>query len=113
MKCPQCQHDNPQQAKFCLDCGARFALSCVNCGTELPADAKFYLECGQQLTQSDGTGTEVTPKYASPETYTPKYLAERILTSKASLEGERKQVTVLFAGRSDASGRAIHRLRTL
>jgi SAM-dependent methyltransferase len=32
-----------------------------------------------------------------PEAYTPKHLAERILTSKAALEGERKQVTVLFA----------------
>jgi len=36
-------------------------------------------------------------KFASPETYTPKHLAEKILTSKNSLEGERKQVTVLFA----------------
>jgi class 3 adenylate cyclase len=34
---------------------------------------------------------------ASPEAYTPKHLAERILTTKAALEGERKQVTVLFA----------------
>ena len=35
--------------------------------------------------------------FASPESYTPKYLAEKILTSKSALEGERKQVTVLFA----------------
>ena len=33
----------------------------------------------------------------SPESYTPRYLAERILTSRHVLEGERKQVTVLFA----------------
>jgi class 3 adenylate cyclase len=37
------------------------------------------------------------PRFASPETYTPKHLAEKILTSKSALEGERKQVTVLFA----------------
>jgi class 3 adenylate cyclase len=37
------------------------------------------------------------PRFDSPDTYTPKHLAERILTSKAALEGERKQVTVLFA----------------
>ena len=36
-------------------------------------------------------------RFASPETYTPKHLAERILTSRSALEGERKQVTVLFA----------------
>ena len=35
--------------------------------------------------------------YFSPESYTPKHLAEKILTSKSALEGERKQVTVLFA----------------
>jgi class 3 adenylate cyclase len=37
------------------------------------------------------------PRFASPDAYTPKHLADRILTSKAALEGERKQVTVLFA----------------
>jgi class 3 adenylate cyclase len=36
-------------------------------------------------------------KYVSPETFTPRHLAQRILTSKSALEGERKQVTVLFA----------------
>jgi class 3 adenylate cyclase len=39
----------------------------------------------------------VASQFASPESYTPKHLAERILTSKSALEGERKQVTVLFA----------------
>src|SRR5262249_53337572 len=37
------------------------------------------------------------PKLAEPASYTPKHLVEKILTSKAALEGERKQVTVLFA----------------
>jgi class 3 adenylate cyclase/tetratricopeptide (TPR) repeat protein len=37
------------------------------------------------------------PRFTSPESYTPRHLAERILTSRAALEGERKQVTVLFA----------------
>jgi hypothetical protein len=39
----------------------------------------------------------VAMRFSSPESYTPKHLAERILTSKGALEGERKQVTVLFA----------------
>ncbi len=43
------------------------------------------------------TEAATQPRFASPETYTPKHLAEKILTSKAALEGERKQVTVLFA----------------
>ncbi len=94
MRCAQCQHDNPTGAKFCLECGTRFALSCTNCGTELPAGAKFCLECGQAL---EAQAAVIQPRFASPETYTPKHLAEKILTSKSALEGERKHVTILFA----------------
>jgi class 3 adenylate cyclase len=41
--------------------------------------------------------TTPTAKFGAPDAYTPKHLVEKILTSKAALEGERKQVTVLFA----------------
>src|SRR5215475_417575 len=90
MKCPRCQHDNPVQAKFCLECGARLSPVCPRCQTQLPAGAKFCLECGEPIAGQ-------APAFPSPETYTPKHLAEKILTSKTALEGERKQVTVLFA----------------
>src|SRR5215510_3889208 len=93
MKCPRCQHENPSQAKFCLECGARFAHRCSQCGTEVPAGAKFCLECGQAV----GGPAVGKGRFVAPESYTPKHLAEKILTSKAALEGERKQVTVLFA----------------
>ena len=93
MQCPRCQYENPPQAKFCLECGARFATACAQCGTQLPSGAKFCLECGKP---TDSHGTEPA-RFASPQSYTPKHLAEKIITSKAALEGERKQVTVLFA----------------
>ena len=93
MKCPRCQHENPQQAKFCLECGARVALTCAKCRSELPAGAKFCLECGEAVASQ----ATAEPQFTSPESYTPKHLAEKILTSKAALEGERRQVTVLFA----------------
>jgi class 3 adenylate cyclase/tetratricopeptide (TPR) repeat protein len=93
MQCPRCQHENPPQAKFCLECGTRFAAACAQCGTQLPVGAKFCLACGKP-TNSRENGPA---RFASPQSYTPKHLAERILTSKAALEGERKQVTVLFA----------------
>src|SRR5215468_4486815 len=93
MKCLRCQHENPSQAKFCLDCGARLAHRCSQCGTDLPAVAKFCLECGQAV----GGPSAGQDRFSSPESYTPKHLAEKILTSKSALEGERKQVTVLFA----------------
>jgi class 3 adenylate cyclase/tetratricopeptide (TPR) repeat protein len=68
-------------------------LACGKCGTELPAGAAFCFSCGQPV----GTTPAREPRFTAPESYTPKHLAERILTFKASLEGERKQVTVLFA----------------
>ncbi len=93
MKCTRCQQENPPQAKFCLKCGTALALKCRVCGTELPIGAKFCFECGQSLSAQLAIGS----RFASPEAYTPKHLAEKILTSKSALEGERKQVTVLFA----------------
>src|SRR5215831_6109195 len=92
MKCPRCQQENPPQAKFCLECASPFPLRCANCGTQLPAGAKFCFECA---TPASAPGS--VSRFASPEAYTPKHLAERIINSKAALEGERKQVTVLFA----------------
>jgi class 3 adenylate cyclase/tetratricopeptide (TPR) repeat protein len=59
----------------------------------LPGGARFCLQCGQAV----GAGTAPPSRSPAPDTYTPKHLAEKILTSKAALEGERKQVTVLFA----------------
>jgi class 3 adenylate cyclase/tetratricopeptide (TPR) repeat protein len=96
MKCARCQQENPPQAKFCLECATPLSLRCVNCGTELPAGAKFCFECATPV-----GAPGAAPRFASPESYTPKHLAEKILTSKAALVGERKQVTVLFV---DVSG---------
>jgi class 3 adenylate cyclase/tetratricopeptide (TPR) repeat protein len=93
MICPRCQQDNPPHARFCLGCGARLALACGSCGAELPGGARFCLQCGQAVT----AGTAASVRSLAPETYTPKHLAEKILTSRTALEGERKQVTVLFA----------------
>ena len=93
MNCPRCRQENPTQAKFCIECGARLSLACAGCGTELPAGARFCLQCGQAV--ASGSATEV--RSPAPHVYTPKHLAEKILTSRTAIEGERKQVTVLFA----------------
>src|SRR5829696_4263302 len=98
MQCPQCEYENPEQAKFCLECGTRFALTCLQCSTELPSSAKFCLECGHPAgTRPTVPAKEAASRFASPEIYTPQHLAERIISSRGALEGERKQVTVLFA----------------
>ena len=93
MKCPQCEFENRPQAKFCEECASPLTRMCANCGTQLSATAKFCPECAHPVTG----GRVAQPRFASPESYTPKHLAEKILTSKSALEGERKQVTVLFA----------------
>ena len=92
MKCPRCQHENAPRMKFCGECGARLAAVCPACGTANDPTQKFCGECGGPLTQATSPA-----KFTAPETYTPRHLAEKILTSKSALEGERKQVTVLFA----------------
>src|SRR4030081_212908 len=92
MKCSRCQHENPSALKFCGECGARLAAVCACCGAVNAPDQKFCGECGTKLSPDTANA-----KLASPDSYTPKHLAEQILTSKAALEGERKQVTVLFA----------------
>jgi ribosomal protein L40E len=65
MKCPRCQHENPPQAKFCLECGARVALTCGKCRSELPAGAKFCLECGTPVVSQATAET----RFTSPESY--------------------------------------------
>jgi class 3 adenylate cyclase/tetratricopeptide (TPR) repeat protein len=95
MKCSQCQHDNETGAKFCEECAAPLARTCANCGRQLTATAKFCPECAHPAGSAPAPPT--SPRFTSPESYTPKHLAERILSSRAALEGERKQVTVLFA----------------
>ena len=76
MKCPRCEQENPPQAKFCLECATALALRCSNCGTQLPAGAKFCFECATPVT-AHGSPRRPT----SPDAYTPKHLAERILNS--------------------------------
>jgi class 3 adenylate cyclase/tetratricopeptide (TPR) repeat protein len=92
MRCSRCQQENSAGVKFCGECGAKLEARCSQCGAGNPPTIKFCHECGAAL---GPRASESSPP--SPATYTPKHLAERILTSKAALEGERKQVTVLFA----------------
>src|SRR5512139_2019495 len=94
MKCPRCQHENRPGAKFCEECAAPLVRGCTNCGAQLSPTAKFCSECAHPAGQAIPL---VSQRFGAPEAYTPKHLAERILNSKAALEGERKQVTVLFA----------------
>ncbi len=91
MRCPRCQHDNRPGARFCEECATALQRACAACGAPLSATAKFCPECAHP------TAAPPARQFVSPQVYTPKHLAERILTSKAAIEGERKHVTILFA----------------
>jgi class 3 adenylate cyclase len=99
MRCPHCQHENRDGARFCAACGRAFASKCPACGSEPPPGAVFCDHCGTPLTGTTTAGAPppLAPRPQTPQAYTPTHLAEKILTSRAALEGERKQVTVLFA----------------
>ena len=94
MLCIRCQHDNSPDAKFCNGCGARLELTCPQCRHSNPPGSRYCAQCASQLS---GPSLPSSSRFGSPQAYTPKHLAEKILTSRNALEGERKQVTVLFA----------------
>src|SRR6266702_3989139 len=90
MTCPRCQAKCRDGVRFCESCGTSLATTCHHCGTAVTPGASFCGACGTALAAAR------PDRFASPGSYTPQHLAERILTSRSALEGERKQVTVLF-----------------
>jgi len=94
--------------KFCGQCGAKLAPLCPSCGTENPPGFKFCGECGSPLgSPPSAPKPEAPPPAPAPapesprspapaQSYTPSHLAAQVFQSKSALEGERKQVTVLF-----------------
>jgi class 3 adenylate cyclase len=94
MQCPECQFDNREGVKFCEECGAKLDLKCPRCYAKIPPGRKFCGECGHKLTESSEAPII---DFSEPQSYTPKFLADKILTTRSSIEGERKLVTVLFA----------------
>ena len=93
MRCSGCAAENAPDCRFCSECGARLVSICPSCRFENAPAAKFCGGCGARLI---GAAAPAVTQ-AAPGSYTPKPLAERILRSRGALEGERKQVTVLFA----------------
>jgi hypothetical protein len=94
MKCPQCRFENRKGAKFCNECGHKFDVTCPTCHTSNRVGSKFCDECGHDLR---GPGNLPSIRNRDVSSYTPKFLAEKILTTRSAIEGERKLVTVLFA----------------
>src|SRR5215813_2647087 len=93
MKCSNCEHQNTAEAKFCEHCAAPLGRVCANCGSQVSPTANFCPQCGHAL-----NAIARDPRlFRSPTSYAPQHVPDKILTARTALEGERKQVTVLFA----------------
>jgi class 3 adenylate cyclase/ribosomal protein L40E len=95
VQCTRCGTDNPDQAEFCLNCGAPFTLSCPRCGAALPLQARFCFRCGCPLEagaieQPDDSATWL-------RRLVPKEYAERLRAALGQAHDERRTVTILFS----------------
>lgn len=127
MECSNCQHENPNEALFCNSCGTELDIACPSCAKANPAGSRFCNSCGAALVEPSAEAPESQPARArpspasvaaaaessasffgdvDPRAYTPQHLADRILTQKSGLEGERKHVTILFADLENSSALA-------
>ena len=95
--CASCGRGNPRENRFCGGCGSPLVRACPSCERENPPENAFCGSCGTSL---DAAAPEPAPpadhSLSEPRAYTPKHLADRILTSRSAIEGERKHVAVMF-----------------
>ncbi|NNK85462.1 MAG: AAA family ATPase, partial [Desulfobacterales bacterium] len=99
MKCQKCHYDNPEGMKFCGECGAKLEALCPKCDFANPTTFKFCGECGHPLVNTTAPLPQepsLDDKFSKITKYLPEGLAEKILSQKDKIEGERKQVTVMF-----------------
>jgi hypothetical protein len=94
MKCPKCQFENPEEMQFCVKCGNKLEINCPECGFGNSPAFQYCGKCGHDLNQPAETPAI---DFSQPQSYTPKFLADKILNNRNAIEGERKLVTVLFA----------------
>jgi class 3 adenylate cyclase len=92
MRCTHCGTDNPETAKFCIECAAPFSRQCPKCGTENPPQAKFCAECATPLTEQAAASAPVPRDTPAVQSLPP---TARIV-ERAVPEAERRQLTVMF-----------------
>lgn len=99
MKCQKCEFDNLEGMNFCGKCGAKLETVCPQCNFSNPAEYEFCGKCGCSLTlpsEPSSKDPSIDEKINKIQRYLPKGLTEKILSQRDKIEGERKQVTVMF-----------------
>lgn len=107
MQCPKCQFENRAGVKFCIECGSGLDVRCSNCHHANLSESKFCEECGFSLSQTSANASEILSfdeKLEKIKKYIPTGLTEKILSRRDKIEGERKQVTVMFCDLEDFTG---------
>ena len=99
MKCPNCQFENREGAKFCIECGNKLEIECPKCRHLNPPESKFCEECGANLTLPPDQAPKTLSfdeKLTKIQKYLPEGLTEKILSQRDRIEGERRHLTVMF-----------------
>ncbi|UCE54768.1 MAG: AAA family ATPase [Desulfobacterales bacterium] len=99
MQCPKCQFENPDDVNFCVECGRKLEKICPECGYGNSLSHKFCGGCGHKLSlpvEALPKDLSFDEKLTKIQKYLPKGLIEKILNQRDKIEGERKQVTVMF-----------------
>jgi class 3 adenylate cyclase/tetratricopeptide (TPR) repeat protein len=97
MDCSACGASNPSEARYCGGCGGVLVLPCGECGKPVPLSNWFCGNCGAKFERGLAAGFRDEAASLAAPVHLPQHLARRILDSRGLLEGERKQITVLFA----------------
>jgi hypothetical protein len=108
MKCGSCGSENSPEGRFCEQCGTPLEAHCPECGAGVGLTARYCGSCGCRLATAEGARSSAAASAGTPKPtrganekvarslHTPSRLAEKILAGRSAMEGERRQVTVLF-----------------
>lgn len=99
MKCTACDFENAELDQYCRKCGTLLTSICPKCGAESLLEDAFCGKCGYPLAANKGALSK-NPAYDEKlnrlQRYLPAGIIEKILSQKEKLEGERRQVSVMF-----------------
>src|SRR5215831_18269970 len=96
MRCPSCNSQNPEDAKFCDVCGTSMPRRCPACGATNRTTAKFCNECGAALGEESQLRVAPSHETEASQSANLTFALGTAVEAQSASEGERKLVTALF-----------------